>query len=312
MTNSANSNNKMQAQQQQSGLGKNDTGADNDIPLDQLPRAFPIKTYRDGYTHPISAVAMDASNKTLAAASEKTLVITDALTGQIKRRHFGHVGRINAVAISDGSETFVTASYDATVRIWDGRSRSNEPIQVLKEAKDSVTDVHLVQQQGTGQQALAAALIRTASVDGIIRTYDIRRGVLECDDCHHPVTCIAPTRDGKSLVVSCLNGSILLMDLDTGQVINTYASHHVAGTYGLQCCVSADDMTIVSGSEDGRAVLYDLVRANCVQKLEGHTRPTCSVAACPRAEEEPSAVITASYDGSAVVWAHDADYMRWQ
>jgi mitogen-activated protein kinase organizer 1 len=277
---------------------------DRAIPVDALPRALPIQTYADGLTHPVTAIAVDKESTTLLAASDKTLVVTDVVTQQVKRRFQGHVGCINAVAISDKSETYLSASYDATVRIWDGRSRSYEPIQILKEAKDSVTNVHVVQDDGL-------ALIRTGAVDGVVRTYDLRMGLIRCDDCGSSITSMAPTHDGECLVVSCLDGTIRLIGLDSGELLNTYDSHHVAGQYGLECCVTSDDQTIVSGSEDGRVVLYDLVRATRVQSLEGHTRPTCSVAAHPQ-REFSSVVITASFDGNAIVWANNEDYMKWQ
>lgn len=231
---------------------------------------------------------------------------TDVVTGQAKRRFQGHFGRINSVAIGRGAELFLSASYDATVRIWDGRSHSREPIQILKEAKDSVTDVRAVQDD-------AQALIRTASVDGVVRTYDVRRGIVKCDDNHSPITGMAPTRDGRCVAASCLDGNIRLCDAESGELLNSYGEggrHHVAGRYGLECCVTADDATIVSGSEDGRAVLYDLVRGVEVQSLRGHSRAVCSIAAHPD-PEFCHAVITTSYDGSAVVWAGDHDFMKW-
>jgi len=226
------------------------------------------------------------------------------VTQQAKRRFQGHVGRINAVAIGHGAEIFLSASYDASVRIWDGRSRSYEPIQVLKEAKDSVTNVHVVQDD-------KQALIRTASVDGVVRTYDLRKGEIKCDDTYSPITGLAKTYDGQCIATSCLDGCVRLVDIESGELLNTYSGHHTAGQYGLEVCVTADDSTIVSGSEDGRAVFYDLVRATLVQSLEGHARAVCSVAAHPR-QEHSHAVITASYDRTAVVWAHDADFIRWQ
>jgi mitogen-activated protein kinase organizer 1 len=286
----------------------NRNGGDNtvlyDVPLEALPRALPIQAYRDGFTHPISAIAVDSKSTTLASASDKTLVISDVVTQQAKRRFQGHAGPINAVAISQDSEAYLSASYDSTVRIWDGRSRSYAPIQTLKEAKDSVTDVHVVQKDDQ-------ALIRTASVDGVVRTYDLRKGVIRCDNFGSPITSITPTRDGHCLVVSCLDGAIRLMELDSGELLNTYDSHHTAGRYGLQCRVSADDATVVTGSEDGRVTLYDLVRASCVQSLVGHTRPTCAIATHPQ-KDCGHVVITASYDASVVVWANSADFIRWQ
>jgi len=286
------------------------------VPLESLPRALCIQTYSDGLTHPISAVAVsdesaDASSSSssaiLVAASDRTLVVMDLVTQRALRRLSGHYGRINAVAIGPGRETYLSASYDATVRIWDGRSRSMEPIQILPEAKDSVTDIHLAQKDNDNLQR--PTIIRTSSVDGVVRTYDLRKGLVTFDDHQSPITGMAPTHDGKCLAVSCLDGSIRLMELETGELLNTYLDHHVAGQYGLNCGVTANDTTIVSASEDGSAVLYDLVRATCVQSLRGHTKAVCSVAVHPL---EPSVLVTGSYDASAVVWANDYHYVRRQ
>lgn len=290
-------------------------GADPDaVPQESLARALPIQTYSKGYSHPISALALDPSSTTLAAASNQTLVITDVVTQQVKRRFQGHAARINAVDVSNGCETYLSASYDATVKIWDGRSHSWEPIMTLKDAKDSVTDLHVVQdpidpKNKKGQAS--TALIRTASVDGVVRTYDLRKGRLSADDCGSAITGMTPTYDGQCLAMNCLDGVLRLMELETGVLLNTFRSGHVAGQYGLQCCMTADDATLVTGSEDGRAVFYDIVRGSCVQSLEGHTRPTCSIAAHPK-RDNSSVLITASYDGTAVVWANHEGFMKWE
>jgi len=284
------------------------------VPLEGLARALPIQTYGTGYSHPISSLVLDPSSTTLAAASNKTLVITDVVTQQVKRRYQGHAGRINAVSISNGCETYLSASYDATVKIWDGRSNSWEPIMTLQDAKDSVTDLHVVQDPvdpNNKKGQANTALIRTASVDGVVRTYDLRRGNLSSDNCGSAITSMTPTHDGHCLAISCLDGAVRLMELDTGELLNTYTSGHVAGQYGLQCCMTADDATLVTGSEDGRAVLYDIVRGTCVQTLEGHARPTCAIAAHPK-RDNASVLITASYDGTAVVWANHEGFMKWE
>jgi mitogen-activated protein kinase organizer 1 len=210
------------------------------------------------------------------------------------------------------------------VSIWDGRARSStKPVQSLQDAKDSVTSVHVVQAGGgdpsQSSSALpnlatggATALIRTSSVDGVIRTYDVRRGLLQCDNCGSPITSMARTRDGQCLAISCLDGTIRLMELETGELLNTYHGHHTAGQYGLEVAILANDATIVTGSEDGCCVLYDLVRATRTQCLlphessascgTGRPHPLCSIAAHPT---KSSVVLTASYDGTNVVWADD-------
>ncbi|MGK3734540.1 MAG: mitogen-activated protein kinase organizer 1 [Bacillariaceae sp.] len=306
------------------------------ISFQNLPPALNIQTYSQGMTHDINALccvttsssssSSSSSPETLLVASNKTLVVTDLVTNQMKRRIQNyHTGRINAVAATHSGEAYVTASYDATVAIWDGRSRDTKPIQVLKDAKDSVTNVHVVQNvceggshnnssgrsssngnsNGNGNNI---SIIRTASVDGFVRTYDLRKGLLQCDDFGSPITSTAHTKDGQCLVVSCLDGTIRLMELETGELLNTYNSHHISGKYGLEVDILADDSTIITGSEDGSCVLYDLVRANSVGTLYGPARrPTCTIKAHPK---QSSVVIAASYDNSTVVWSNDAS--PWQ
>ena len=279
--------------------------------LEKLPPALPIQTYSGGYTHPISAVLATESNSAqlLLAASDKTLVVTDLLTKQVTRRLQGHAGRVNALAAADRGEAYLSASYDGNVSIWDGRSREMKPIQVLSEAKDSVTEVHTVQSESGGASSATMGVIRTASIDGVVRSYDLRKGLLKCDDAGSPILSMAATHDGQCLAISCLDGTIRLMEIATGELLNTYNGLHKAGRYGLEVAVLADDSTIATGSEDGSCTLYDLVRANRVQALEGPLRPTCSITAHPK---KSSVVITASYDSSTVVWSSNSDLWRQQ
>jgi mitogen-activated protein kinase organizer 1 len=263
--------------------------------MEDLPRAMPIQTYTGGLTHPVSAVAVVESSDTqqlLLAACDKPLVVMDLVTNQVLRRLQGHVGLINALGAAHKGEVYLSAGYDGTVCIWDGRSsRDYKPIQVLKEAKDSFTDLYVVPQNNGGGSTAAMGLLRPASVDGMVRTYDLRMGVIRNDHCHSFITSISPTYDGQCLAISCLDGTIRLIELET------------------------DDATIVSGSEDGHCVVYDLVRATCVQSLQTTTttltsrsqgspqRPICAIAAHPK---QSSVVITTSYNESAIVWANDS------
>eukprot|EP00531_Pseudo-nitzschia_arenysensis_P015871 CAMPEP_0116156916 /NCGR_PEP_ID=MMETSP0329-20121206/23075_1 /TAXON_ID=697910 /ORGANISM="Pseudo-nitzschia arenysensis, Strain B593" /LENGTH=369 /DNA_ID=CAMNT_0003654007 /DNA_START=102 /DNA_END=1211 /DNA_ORIENTATION=- len=282
----------------------------NNTAFQDLPPALNIQTYTKGLTHEISALCVASTpgnegSQTLLAASNQSVVVTDLVSNQVQRKlgQSHHTGRINAVAAANHGEAYLTASYDATVAIWDGRSKDYKPIQILKEAKDSVTSVLVRQQTGDNKSNNNMAMIYTASVDGKVRTYDLRKGQLQSDDVGSPITSMAVTKDGNCLVVSCLDGTIRLMEIATGELLNTYEGQHAAGQYGLGVDVLANDATILSGSENGECALYDLVRANSVKILEGPARrPTCAVAAHPK---QSSVVIAASYDNSTVVWSHE-------
>ena len=270
-----------------------------------VPPALSIQTYTDGHSHPVAALAVDPQSTTLVSTSDKVVVVTDIVSKKIKRRFHGHAGMINAVACSNDAETIFSAAYDGTVRIYDGRSRNTDPIQILTEAKDSVSSVLV-------EQAQNHAEILTAGIDGVLRTYDLRMGEVRCDDVGDPITGIAATRDGLCLAVTCLDGTIRLVQRSSGELLHKYAGGHTAGNYALGISLPSDDSYIVSGSEDGAVALYDIVEGNVVRTLQGHAKPTCAVAAHPM-RDLSSVLVSVGYDGKAIVWSsrsHAAEFER--
>ena len=269
------------------------------IYMESLPHALPSQTYCDGYTYPISAIDIDNSSSTLLSSSNKTLVVTDALTRKVKKRFQGHTGRINSVVCSSEGTIFLSASYDGTVRIWDGRSFSTTPVpvQTLTDARDYVSSVTVLEKKND------LCEIVTSSIDGKLRTYDVRRGLMNEDDLGTNValTCFAHTSDSLCGVISCLNGAIRVTERSTNTSLNTCFGGYTAGKYSLECQVTSDDQFVVSGSEDGSVVFYDFASGRVVQTLKGHGRTECTVAVHP-SRENSSVIVSGSYDGSAVVW----------
>lgn len=267
-------------------------------PIDSIPHALPIQSYMDGHTHPISSIDIDDTSTTLLSASNKAMIVTDVITKKLQRRFQGHAGVINTVACSSGGSVFASGSYDGTVRIMDGRSFSNTPIQILSDAKDSITCVKILEKDND------IAEICSVSVDGSIRTYDIRKGCLHVESFGEDValTSVAFTSDLLCSVVSSLNGAIYVLEKESGTHINTCYGGHKAGRYSLDVGITADDQHIVSGSEDGSAVIYDFVTGKVVQNLKGHKK--ASAVAVHPVRDHSSIVITGSYDGNAVVWSN--------
>jgi mitogen-activated protein kinase organizer 1 len=253
--------------------------------------------------HNIAALAIDSQSKFLVIGSDNSAHLIDTVTAQTLRQWHGHTSTIQSVDVlsspTRGVELVATSSYDASVCLWDGRTNNHKPIQKLKDAKDSVSVVKINQEGST---------IDTASVDGCLRTYDVRNGQVLTDDYHSPITDIAISAVGARTAVSCLDGGIRIARNESTATVSqptVCRSHHKAGRYGLRCCFVARDSLLATGSEDGRVVLYDSYQASPVGELLGHTAPTCSVASFGEV------VVTASYDGNCIVWANNIDHMRW-
>lgn len=142
---------------------------------------------------------------------------------------------VNVVECTDHGQVLLTGSYDGSVYLWDGRAlNSHKPVQILHEAKDSVMDVLLEPQH----------VIRTASIDGTMRSYDMRYGQLTNDVMGGPIVSMAKTKSGKDLclAVSCLEDStIRLVDVGTGELVNTYEGYHKASQIKVDVDVLAND-----------------------------------------------------------------------
>lgn len=276
------------------------TNLSNKREISSLPHALPIQSYEDGHNYPVSAIDIDYSSTTLVSASDKNVIVTDVITRKMKRRFQGHTGRVNSVSCSKDGSVIISASYDGSVRIWDGRSFSSTPIQVLSDAKDSVSCVKIINDDVSGSKEIV-----TTSIDGKMRTYDLRRGVMSEDDFgeHMSLTNIAFTSDARCSVISCLDGAIHITERSSGSLLNTMYGGHKANRYSIQCAVSPDDNSIISGSEDGSVVLYDFMSKKVVQRLIGHVRATCSVS-CHPSLDHSSVILSGSYDGEAIVWSN--------
>ncbi len=96
-----------------------------------------------------------------------------------------------------GDDVLVSAGYDQCVKVWDCKSRSIDPIQVIKAFRDSVTSV-----------AVHGHDIVACSVDGCVKRFDVRMGRAYADDLHHPVTCVALSHDGQCVLAACLDSKL--------------------------------------------------------------------------------------------------------
>ena len=271
------------------------------IPIDALPSALPIKVYTAQHMYEVSSIAIDGQNKNIISASDKSVFVSDVMSGSMQHRFDGHTGRINTVGTNIDASLIFSGSYDGTVRCWDGRSNNRTPIQTLDDAKDSVTNLLIHEYE-----------IITASVDSKIRTYDIRMGELCVDHIVESaaLTGLALTKDQLCLAVNCTDGVIRLLERSTGKILSKYMGSHKAGQYSLNVSISSLDEYVCTGSDTGSVHIYDLVHGDVVQTIEGHQRPTCAVTACP-SDEKVSTLISASYDGNAIVWSTPAEIQAW-
>uniref|UniRef100_A0A7S0IYN5 Anaphase-promoting complex subunit 4 WD40 domain-containing protein n=1 Tax=Calcidiscus leptoporus TaxID=127549 RepID=A0A7S0IYN5_9EUKA len=248
--------------------------------------ATPIKEYT-GHSNRVLDIAIAPDNGSFASCGgDRTVFVWDVPSGRVTRRLQGHTQRVNAVTYNAEGSVLVSASYDTSVRCWDCRSRSAAPIQVLSESADSVTCAAVGQHE-----------IFTSSVDGVLRCYDLRAGLLSCDAVGVVLTHVALSQDGNCALVASLDSTLRLFDKSTGQLLCSYKGHENS-SIKLSCSLSFDDAHVLSGSEDGNVHMWDLVEGRQIAKYRGHKGAVAALVCDPKRLE----VLTASYDGDVKLW----------
>ncbi|KAF8322286.1 nuclear mRNA splicing protein [Clavulina sp. PMI_390] len=267
-------------------------GADRSVRLWNPLTAAEIKAYK-GHGYEVLSIAVTPDNSQFASSGgDRTAFVWDVQSGETTRRFQGHMGKVNAVCFNSDASVLASASYDQRVRLWDMKSQSRTPIQTLEDARDSVTTV-----------CITPTEIISGSVDGHVRTYDLRQGQLRSDYIGHPVTSIVPTKDGSTLLVATLDSSIRLLDCSNGTVLNTFKSH-VNDSYRTRACFGHGEATVVAGDENGQVWCWDLVTGNAVAPNpppKAHNKVITWTEHHPTQQDE---MITASADGTVKVWKY--------
>jgi len=237
-------------------------------PVNPDKPSVPIQKYAaHGYAVLDISVAQD--NQTFASVGgDRSVFFWDVqnATGTLRRfgsnTSEGHTSRITCVTFAgDSDSVLASGSDDRSVRLWDLKSRDVKPLMVLEEAKDGVSALAV---PGNGYEIVAG------SVDGRVRSYDVRMGRVTVDVMPGPVTSLDITRDAKAVLVGCLDEKLRVMDRTDGTCLRTFpAEGDVAGykneSLRLKSCFARNEGLVLSGSElDGKVRGWDVITGKSV------------------------------------------------
>ncbi|CAG4969834.1 unnamed protein product [Colias eurytheme] len=230
-------------------------GADKKVKLWNPHKNLLLKTY-GGHANEVLDVAGSCdSSQIISGSVDKSVILWDVTTGQPLRRYRAHASSITCIRFNEESTMAVSGSIDNTVAFWDVASRRQEPVQTLKDAKDSITSIQVTDHE-----------VLTTSVDCHTRLYDMRVGKMISDYVGAIITHGSMTHDGQCYVLSCSDDTIKLFDKDSGELLNTFSGHQ-SRDYMLENCINEKDSHIISGSASGEVFYWDLISSNITNKL---------------------------------------------
>jgi phospholipase C len=198
----------------------------------------------------------------------------------------GHGGYVWQAAFSSDGQRIVTASQDATAKVWD--AASGKTLVTLAGHKGPVTQAAF---SPDGQS------IATASQDTTARVWDAGSGKVLLTLAGHegPVVQAVFSPDGQRIVTASADKTARVWNAANGQELATLFGH----TDSLSgAAFSPDGQRVVTASRDQTARVWDVARGRVLATLYGHTGAVWDAAFSP----DGKLIVTASADGTARVW----------
>jgi len=248
----------------------------------EIPQGRLIQTYSAHGYEVLSLSVSSDNSRFVSSGGDRAVFLWDVSTAQTTRRfggqnQHGHTGRVNAVIFAGADDSLViSGGLDTTARIWDTRSSSSsKPIQILEGAKDSITSL------ATDRDAA----ILVGSVDGRVRSYDVRIGRMVTDVVGASVTSLCMSRDGRTVLVGSLDSRIRLFDRSDGKCLKTYyggstdaaAAEWRNEELRVQSVLGGKERFVVAGDEltspglgggnEGRVWAWDLMTGKLAARL---------------------------------------------
>ncbi len=235
---------------------------------------------------PIADFAVSPDGLLIATAgTDKTIKLTDIVSGKTKAVFKGHESAVRCLAFSPDGALLVSGSDDFTIRLWDVKSGKTQT--VLKGHAGTVGSVAF---------SLDGKEILSGSDDGTARLWDLQteKTVFTVKGHSSAVRSVAFCPDLQR-AFSISDDEVYVWNVNNGRERTRFMGHR--GTiYAM--AVSPDGRLVATGSGDKTARLWNVKTGNEVLRLTGHDSRVSAVAF----SRDGKRVATAGADRTIMVW----------
>src|SRR5579883_477238 len=247
----------------------------------------------------VLSLAYSSGRRILAAGTDTgSIVLLDPESAEEIGRLLGHTGMCRALAFSDDGKRLVSGGVNRTVKEWD------------VSAKKELTTLR----QDEAPRELPAPLAIAATPDGSLVAVATEEGVILRDGRtgeprgrfaghEDAVTCVAFSRDGKTLATGSADKTIKLWDIATAKVTFTLKGHT---NWVYAAAFSPDGKTLATGGYDKTVRLWDTTTGKEIASFEAHRGSVRAVAFSP----DGKSLATGGSDRTVKVWDSGTRVLR--
>ncbi|CEP07734.1 hypothetical protein [Parasitella parasitica] len=150
-----------------------------------------------------------------------------------------------------------------------------------------------------------STVLISGSFDATIRLWDLRSSNFQpiqvIEDCKDSVMSVdvqgVEIIAGQDYFISSLDDTMRLMDKSNGRLLNEFKGHKHK-EYKIESILSNTDAFAITGSEDGKIYIYDILEGNIAHVLDGHE----GVATTLDYHPEDTNMLSAGSDGLIHIW----------
>ncbi len=205
----------------------------------------------------------------------------------------GHTEYVHSAFFSPDGKYIVTASVDATAKVWNALSG-----QLEADLKGHIQDVYSASFSPDGKYIVTASLDHTAKVWNTF-TWQL---VADLKGHTSGVYSASFSPDGKYIVTSSKDNTAKVWNVLTGQLIADLKGHTnwvIRPSFSPACPNDPKGgKYIVTSSWDGTARVWNALSGQLVAEIKGHTNWVLSAKFSP----DGKYIVTASRDSTAKVW----------
>jgi WD40 repeat protein len=195
--------------------------------------------------------------------------------------HFNSLS-IPSTKFSPDGQRILTASNDATAKVWDIAGK------LIADLKGHQKDATSASFSSDGQRII------TASSDGTAKVWDITgKMIADLKGHQKEVTNASFSSDGQRILTASDDGTAKVWDI-AGKLIADLKGHQKEVT---NASFSSDGQRILTASDDGTAKVWSIT-GKLIANLKGHQKEVTSASFSPDGRR----IITGSLDGTVKVW----------
>ncbi len=181
----------------------------------------------------------------------------------------GHTGWVRAVTFFPNGFSFVSGSYDRTLRLWN--VRNNQSFGTLSNHLGSISGINAIAVHPNGNT------FATACIDKSIKLWNFRSGqpIRNLEGHEGQVFSVAYSPNGKNLISASADRTIKLWNWNRGRLLQTFEGHQ---DKVVSVAFHPDGQRFASASFDKTIKIWDVNTGKEIMNITGHNAPVNAIA----------------------------------